>query len=229
MSLFALGDTHLSLKTDKPMDIFNGWNDYVQRLEKNWRSLVTEDDTVVIAGDISWEMHLEDTVEDLSFLNSLPGKKILMRGNHDYWWETKTKMERFFKENSFDSLEILFNNAYRVGDAAVCGTRGWFFDDDSDETEKLISREVGRLNKSIDEAEKLGGEIVVFLHYPPITRNEKCDEIYNTLVKRGVKRCYYAHLHGDAHKYAFQGMSDGIMFSLISGDYLKFCPLLIEK
>ena len=229
MSLFALGDTHLSLKTDKPMDIFNGWNDYVSRLEKNWCSLVTEDDTVVIAGDISWEMHLEDTVEDLSFLNSLPGKKILMRGNHDYWWETKTKMERFFKENSFDSLEILFNNAYRVGDAAVCGTRGWFFDDDSDETEKLISREVGRLNKSIDEAEKLGGEIVVFLHYPPITRNEKCDEIYNTLVKRGVKRCYYAHLHGDAHKYAFQGMSDGIMFSLISGDYLKFCPLLIEK
>ena len=229
MSLFALGDTHLSLRTDKPMDIFNGWNDYVQRLEKNWRSLVKDDDTVVIAGDISWEMHLEETVEDFSFLNSLPGKKIFLKGNHDYWWETKTKMEKFFSDNSFDTFSILFNNAFKVGDIAVCGTRGWFFDDESDETEKLISREVGRLNKSIDEAQKLGGEPVVFIHYPPITRFARCDEIYNTLVDRGIKRCFYAHLHGDAHKYAFQGKSDGVEFSLISGDYLKFCPLLIEK
>ncbi len=229
MSLFALGDTHLSLRTDKPMDIFNGWNDYVERLEKNWRALIKEDDTVVIAGDISWEMRLEDTVKDFSFLNSLPGKKILMKGNHDYWWETKTKMENFFKENSFDSFEILFNNAFEVGDVAVCGTRGWFFDDESDETEKLISREVGRLNMSIDQAEKTGKEPVVFLHYPPVTRSARCEEIYRVLVDRGIKRCYYAHLHGEAHKFAFQGKSDGIEFTLISGDYLKFCPLLIEK
>lgn len=229
MSLFALGDTHLSLRTNKPMDIFNGWNDYVERLEKNWRAIVKDDDTVVIAGDISWEMNLENTKEDFAFLNSLPGRKLFLKGNHDYWWETKTKMEKFFKENSFDTIEILFNNAFRVGDFTVCGTRGWFFDDESPEQEKLISREVGRLNKSIDEAEKLGGEPIVFLHYPPITRNAKCEEIYKTLVDRGIKRCYYAHLHGEAHRYAFQGEIDGISFSLISCDYLKFCPKLIEK
>jgi len=228
MSLFALGDTHLSLKANKPMDVFSGWNDYVPRLEKNWRAIVKEEDTVVLAGDISWAMRLSETEEDFAFIESLPGKKIIMKGNHDYWWETKTKMEAFFKENSFNSIEILFNNAFKIGDFCVCGTRGWFFDDDSEQSEKLISREVGRLNKSIDEAEKLGGEIIVFLHYPPITRNAKCSEIYETLVKRGVKRCYYAHLHGEAHRYAFQGESDGINFSLISGDYLKFCPKLIE-
>ena len=229
MSLFAIGDTHLSLRTNKPMDIFSGWTDYVGRLEKNWRALVKDEDTVVIAGDISWEMNLSDTKEDFSFINSLPGKKLFMKGNHDYWWDTKTKMEKFLAENSLDKIEILFNNAYRIGDFAVCGTRGWFFDDDSPEQEKLIAREVGRLNKSIDEAEKLGGEPIVFLHYPPITRNARCEEIYQALVKRGIKRCFYAHLHGEAHRYAFQGESDGIKFSLISSDYLRFCPQLIEK
>ena len=135
----------------------------------------------------------------------------------------------FFEKNGFDTLDIIFNNAFRVGDYTVCGTRGWFFDDESSQQEKIIDREVGRLNKSIDEALKLGGEPIVFLHYPPLTRNAKCDKIYDTLVNRGVKRCFYAHLHGDAHKYAFQGESDGVSFSLISGDYLKFCPYLIEK
>ena len=228
MSLFALGDTHLSLKTDKPMDIFKGWNDYVSRLEKNWRALVKENDTVVLAGDISWEMALEETTEDFRFLDSLPGKKIILKGNHDYWWSTKTKMDAFFNNNGFSSFGILFNNAYRVGDIAVCGTRGWFFDDESEASSKVINREVGRLNASIDEARKLGGEAVVFLHYPPITQNARCDEIYNVLVERGIKRCYYAHLHGDAHKFSFQGVSDGIKFTLISSDYLKFSPLYIE-
>jgi predicted phosphohydrolase len=229
MSLFALGDTHLSLGTNKQMDVFSGWNDYVPRLEKNWRAVVGDDDTVVIAGDISWEMNLNDTFADFRFLDSLPGTKIIMKGNHDYWWETKTKMERFFSDNSLESIKILFNNAYEAGDFCVCGTRGWFFDDESDAQAKLISREVGRLNLSLDAAEKTGKEPIVFLHYPPLSNNAKCDEIYDTLVRRGVKRCFYAHLHGEAHRYAFQGKSDGITFSLISGDYLKFCPKLIEK
>ena len=228
MSLFALGDTHLSLRTNKPMDIFNGWDDYVSRLEKNWRALVKDEDTVVIAGDISWEMNLNETLTDFSFLDSLPGTKLFMKGNHDYWWETKSKMERFFDDNNLNSIKILFNNAYRIGDIAVCGTRGWFFDDESDAQQKVLSREVGRLKMSIEQAKKLGGEPVVFLHYPPLTRNARCDEIYQVLVESGIKRCYYAHLHGAAHHFAFQGESDGIRFSLISGDYLKFCPLLID-
>lgn len=228
MSLFAIGDTHLSLKTDKPMDVFKGWTDYVKRLEKNWRAVVNETDTVVIAGDISWEMNLQDTITDFNFLENLPGTKIIMKGNHDYWWNTKSKMENFLFENNLKSIKILFNNAYKIGDFTVCGTRGWFFDDASDSQSKVISREVGRLNMSLDEAKKLGGEPIVFLHYPPVTLNAKCDEIYDTLVKRNVKRCYYAHLHGDAVRWAFQGKSDNIKFSLISSDYLEFCPKLIE-
>ena len=229
MSLFALGDTHLSLGTDKPMDSFSGWNNYVSRLEKNWRALVKDEDTVVIAGDISWAMTLEESLEDFRFLDSLPGEKILIKGNHDYWWETKTKMDKFFADNGIKSIRILFNNAYEVGDFCVCGTRGWFFDDESDSQQKLISREEGRLNLSIDEAEKTGKEPIVFLHYPPLTRANKCDEICDTLVRRGIKRCFYAHLHGVTHTLAFQGNLDGVEYSLISGDYLKFCPKLIEK
>lgn len=228
MSLFAIGDTHLSLRTDKPMDIFNGWTDYVSRLEKNWRAVVNEDDTVVIAGDISWEMNIENTLTDFRFLEGLPGEKIIMKGNHDYWWNTKKKMEEFLEKNNLSTIKILYNNAYEVGNFAVCGTRGWFFDDESDTQQKVILREVGRLNMSLDEAEKLGKEPIVFLHYPPLSLNAKCDEIYDTLVKRNVKRCFYAHLHGTAVKWAFQGESDGISFSLISSDYLEFRPKLIE-
>ena len=128
MSLFAIADLHLSLGEDKPMDVFFGWNDYVQRLEENWRRLVTEDDTVVIAGDISWAMKLEETLTDFRFIDSLPGKKLLLKGNHDYWWSTKRKTDMFLQEHHLDSMQILFNNAYRVGDYAVCGTRGWFLE-----------------------------------------------------------------------------------------------------
>ena len=128
MSLFAIADTHLSFGTDKPMDIFGGWSDYTERLGKNWRAVVSDDDTVVIAGDISWAMKLEEAKADFSFLDSLTGKKLIIKGNHDYWWQTKKKLDLFLTENGFDTIEILFNNAYRVGDFTVCGSRGWFYD-----------------------------------------------------------------------------------------------------
>ncbi len=229
MSLFAIGDTHLSFGTDKPMDIFNGWTDYEARLEKNWRAVVDDDDTVVIAGDISWAMKLEKTYEDFSFLNSLPGQKIILKGNHDYWWNTKKKMDGYLEENGFDTLHILFNNAYRVGDISVCGTRGWFFDCVNDEDAKILNREVGRLKMSLDEAKKLSGEPVVFLHYPPLSREQTCGELYDVLVEEKIERCYYGHLHDASCRWAFTGESDGINFSLISGDYLGFCPKLVEK
>ena len=229
MSLFVISDLHLPLGVDKPMDIFKGWDDYVYRIEKNWRAVVKETDTVVLAGDTSWAMNLEGAKKDFEFINSLPGKKIIVKGNHDYWWETKTKMDKFFKENGFESLNILFNNSYFVEGISICGTRGWFFDAESDSDKKVVMREVGRLKASLSEGKKLGGEVVVFLHYPPINKMQKCKEIYDTLLEENVKTCYYGHLHGLACREAVNEECDGIKFSLISSDYLEFCPKIIKK
>ena len=149
MNIFALGDTHLSLGTDKPMDIFKGWDNYFDRLESNWRAVVKKDDVVVIPGDISWAMSLESAESDLRFIHSLPGKKVIIKGNHDYWWNTKRKMDNFLAEKSFDSISVLFNNAYRFGDVTVCGSRGWFFDAEDNADKKVLLREAGRLRMSI--------------------------------------------------------------------------------
>ena len=164
MSLFAIADLHLSLGTDKPMDIFRGWDGYEKRLEENWRKLITHNDTVVIPGDISWAMKLSDTFEDFRFINGLPGKKLFFNFNHDYWWDSRRKMEMYLKENGFDTIEIVFNSAYAADGYAVCGTRGWFYDAETDSDKKVLNREVGRLRTSLDEALKTGLEPVVFLH-----------------------------------------------------------------
>ncbi|MCQ2463259.1 MAG: metallophosphoesterase, partial [Clostridia bacterium] len=159
MSLFAIGDTHLSFGTDKPMDIFGGWQDYVGRLEKNWRAVVEKDDIVVIPGDISWGMSLEQALPDFMFLQSLPGTKLIMKGNHDYWWSTMNKLNVLFEKNGIDSVHMIFNNAYEAGGFAVCGTRGWFYDASTGADKKVIAREAGRLKMSIDEGRKTGKEI----------------------------------------------------------------------
>ncbi len=230
MSLFALGDTHLSFGVQKPMDIFGGWQDYEQRLEKNWRSIVKAEDTVLICGDVSWGMKLHEALPDFHFLESLPGKKLLMKGNHDYWWETAAKMKKFFDENGICSIDFLYNNSHLLGDIAVAGTKGWFYDCGADDEAKALNRELCRLKLSLQQAQKLGArEIVAFLHYPPISNKAACDEIIDMLAQYGVKRCYYAHLHGVSIKNAFVGEHKGIKFSLISGDSLGFCPKLIEK
>lgn len=222
MSLYVIGDTHLSFGTDKPMDIFGGWNDYTERLKNNWQRLVNENDTVVINGDISWAMSLDEAFGDFEFLNSLNGNKIILKGNHDFWWSTKTKIEKFFKENGFDTLKILHNNAYRVGEFSVAGSRGWFFDDEADS--KVMARECARIERSILAAKELGGETVVFLHYPPVSQTKDCEQIIEVLARHKIKRCYYGHLHGTAAKYAFCGEKYGIDFRLCSADYLEFCP-----
>lgn len=227
MSLFAIADTHLSFGTDKPMDTFNGWNNYTQRLEKNWNNLVGKDDYVIIAGDISWAMNFEQLVPDFRFLNSLNGKKIIGKGNHDYWWNTVTKMNKFLEENEFDTISFLYNNAYDFDGFSVCGSRGWFFDSDEAHDEKVLNREIMRLQMSIDCANN--EEKIVFLHYPPVTTNEKCDEILQTLKANGIKKCYYGHLHGMAAKFSVDGKVDDIDFKLISADRLNFTPYLINK
>ncbi len=228
MSLFAIADTHLSLGTDKPMDVFQGWDNYMERLEKNWRALVSPEDTVVIAGDVSWAMGLPQTETDFSFLHSLPGTKLLFKGNHDYWWTTRRKMDDYLAEKGFHTLRIVHNSAEIVGDYAVCGTRGWFYDAEEDADRKVLFREVGRLKLSIDAAQKTGKEPVVFLHYPPVMGDAECPEIMDVLRERGIRRCYYGHIHGPAARKTPVRTVDGITLQLVSCDAVGFMPVLVR-
>lgn len=227
MALYAIADTHLSFGTNKPMDSFSGWNDYVNRLENNWNKLIDDGDTVVIAGDISWAMNFEELKADFEFINRLNGKKIIIKGNHDYWWNTLSKMNAFLEENNFSTIKFLFNNSYEIGSVSVCGSRGWLFESEEEHDEKVLNRELGRIKRSIESAKN--DEKIVFLHYPPITTNSRCDEILTLLKENGIKKCYFGHLHGDAAKYALNENIDGIDFELISCDKLKFTPKLIAN
>lgn len=227
MSLFVIGDTHLSLSVDKPMDIFKGWTDYTSRLEHNWNSVVGENDSVVIPGDISWAMNFQQAEKDFQFLHSLNGKKYILKGNHDYWWNTMSKMTKFLDENGFDSIKIIHNNAYSVEGFAIAGTRGWFYDDSEGDVHKVILREAGRLRASLKAASVLGGEIIAFLHYPPINEVQRCDELLDVLKEFPVKRCYFGHLHGFVAPGCAKVESDGISFNLISADHIGFTPKLI--
>lgn len=227
MSLFAIADTHLSFGTNKPMDTFSGWQNYTEKLEKNWNSVVSDNDTVVIAGDISWAMNFNELIEDFKFIDKLNGRKIILKGNHDYWWNTMTKMNKFIEENGFNTISILHNNSYVCGEVSVCGSRGWFFDSEQEQDEKVLNREVMRVKASLDSAECM--EKIVFLHYPPITTNSECKEILQLLKDYGIKSCYYGHLHGVAAKYSVDGNINEIKFKLISCDKLNFTPYLILK
>lgn len=226
MAIYTIGDLHLSLGCEKPMDIFPGWQGYMEKLERHWNTLVRPEDTVVLAGDTSWAMKLEDTVADFSFLQRLPGQKLLLKGNHDYWWTTVKKMERFLQENGFDSLHTLHNNSILAEGLAVCGTRSWMFDVGEAHDEKVMNRELGRLRASLDAAQE-GAERVAFLHYPPVYPNANAQQVIDLLKEYNVKRCFYGHLHGNAIRFAVQGMVDGIEYRLISADALAFCPYKI--
>ena len=227
MSVYAIGDTHLSFSVNKPMDIFKGWDDYAQRIENNWQRLVEENDTVIINGDISWAMNFNEAIKDFSFLNSLNGTKYILKGNHDYWWNTMSKMNKFLLENNFDTIKIIHNNAYSVEGFAIGGSRGWFYDDTAEADKKVILREAGRLRTSLQEASKLGGELIAFLHYPPISANQECEEILSVLKEFPVKRCYFGHLHGFIAPENARLEWEDIDFNLISADYLGFVPRLI--
>ncbi len=222
MALYTMADFHLSFSTEKPMDIFGErWKGHAEKIKERWP--LTAEDTVVLPGDFSWAIDLKELAADMAFLEELPGKKILSKGNHDYWWETMAKLNRFATD--YPSVSFLHNNAYPVGEVSVCGTRGWTLEN-SDEDEKVLNREVGRLKMSLAAAEK---EPIVFLHYPPLFGNLTCDPILNVLKEYGVKECYYGHLHGPgAVNVAVQGEVDGITYRLIAADYLDFTPLKIR-
>lgn len=221
MSLFAIADLHLSLGVNKPMDVFPGWENYVERLTENWKNIVKPEDTVVIAGDISWGLIMEESRKDFEYLDSLPGTKIILKGNHDYWFSTKTKVEKELEEWGIKTVKILFNNAYEYGDFAICGTRGWM----NDQTDKkVLLRECGRLRLSLEAAKKLQKEPIVFLHYPPVYGGSECYEILEVLAEYNIKNVFYGHIHGYSLGHAINGERNGIDFRLISCDFLQFSP-----
>ncbi len=228
--LYTIGDLHLSLGCDKPMDIFSGWSNYLERLEANWNSLVTDEDTVVLLGDHSWALRLEDSYKDMEFIHSrLKGKKILVKGNHDLWWSTMNKLNNFIQSNGFTSIQFLFNNAFLVEGIAICGTRGWIRENGEQPDMKVLNREAGRLEASVKEALKLDGEPVAFIHYPPIYRSEENVYLTDVLQRYGIKRCYYAHLHGASIKGALNGVVNGIEYRLVSADSVDFTPVKIDQ
>ncbi len=243
MAIFVLSDPHLSTHkgTNKAMDVFGSrWQDYTAKLEKSWRAVVGENDTVVLPGDISWAMKLEEAESDLRFLDNLPGKKLLGKGNHDFWWMTASKMNGFFKEKGFSTLSILYNNAYIVEDRIICGTRGWFPDESRQVTVgevdhgKIVNREVMRLKLSLDAAKALQKQreegnreilpIWVFLHFPPVWGDFVMEELVAVLKDYGVENCVFGHIHS---VYSCPGKFsyEGIKFTLASSDFLNFLPL----
>lgn len=227
MGLYVIGDLHLSLQADKPMDVFGGnWKNYVEKLREGF-SRITEEDTTVLLGDLSWAMSLETAVEDFRFINSIPGEKIIVKGNHDYWWSTLNKFQKFCQEQGFSRMRVLHNAAFSYENIALCGTRGWFYEEERHgaKDEKVFRRELLRLEASLQQAE--GEERFCFLHYPPKFGSYQCDEILELLDRYDVSRCYYGHLHGESHHLAFQGKLGKTDFFLASADYLNFQPLKV--
>ena len=227
MALYAIGDLHLSLGADKPMDVFGGpWENYVEKIRLGFSSLHA-DDVCVLCGDLAWGMTMEQALPDFQFIEALPGKKILLKGNHDFWWSTAKKAYSFFEAHDMHTMDILNNNCYFYGDYAICGTRGWFYEEDAagTHTGKMLAREALRLETSLKAAE--GKPIYCFLHYPPIYQGYKCPEMLELLDKYEVERCYYGHLHGYTHRRAFEGMREKTEYALIAADYVAFQPVKI--
>ena len=224
MALYAIGDLHLCLGAQKPMDVFGGaWVGYMDKLKEGF-SRVTQEDTTVLLGDLSWALDLPNAQADFAWINEIPGRKIILKGNHDYWWSTAAKFQKFCLENGFQDLHILNNNCYEYEDYAICGTRGWFFEEErsGQHDEKVFKRELLRLEASL----KAAGEKpkMVFLHYPPRYKGYECREILDLLQKYDVRRCFYGHLHGGSHKLAMEGLWDGVDFKLVAADHIGFTP-----
>lgn len=230
MAIFAISDLHLALSVDKPMDVFGArWSNYMERLEENWHSTVGVNDHVLIPGDISWATYLEQAYEDFLFIDKLPGKKIISKGNHDYWWTTKNKLDKFINENGFSSIRFMHNNSYTVESAVVCGTRGWTMPGEegfSAEDSKIYQRELVRLELSMKSAElPENGCLIAALHFPSFNSKGVFSGFLDIMHKYDVKYCIYGHLHGEAHRNAIEGLVDGIDFRLVAADRLGFKPM----
>ena len=226
MSIYAIADLHLSFESPKPMDIFgDNWTNHENKIRKNWMEKVKKEDTVLLPGDFSWAMELSDTFKDFEYLNNLPGRKIMLKGNHDYWWNSLKKLNEFIEENEFKNINFLHNNAYEVEGHIIAGTRGWVISN-KEEDKPILDRELIRLELSINEGIKQFGEykpIIICMHYPP-TNNILMEnsEFIKLMQKYNVKKCIYGHLHGESHVEGIQGNVGGIQLNLVSADYLNF-------
>ena len=224
MSLYAIGDLHLSLSTEKTMDVFGGvWENYVEKIKKGFAPL-SEEDVTVLCGDITWGMTMEEALEDFLFIDRLPGKKIILKGNHDYWWTTSSKAKKFFDEHEIRSIDVLHNNFFEYGDTAICGTRGWFYEEskNKEHDRKIMNRECMRLEASLRAAGDR--KKYVFMHYPPKYLGYECPELLSVLSRYGVELCCYGHIHSAGCAYAFNGVYEGTRHMLVSADHLHFRP-----
>ncbi len=226
--IYAISDLHLSFAAEKPMDVFGSrWENYEARLCENWQAQIHQDDIVLMPGDTSWATYIKDGALDFDFINQLSGTKIISKGNHDYWWETLSKLNGFLDNNHFSSIRFLHNTVEVFGNVAICGTKGYpetENEPEDEEEKKLYRRELARLENGICMAKKTGAEkIVVMLHYPPGTRSgfAKC------LREQQVDFCVFGHLHGGSFDKAAQGNVGGVEYRLVSCDYLKFSPLYL--
>lgn len=227
MALYTIADLHLSLGADKPMDIFGGtWRGYMQKLRAGL-GVIGPEDTTVLPGDLSWALDMEAAKADFAFISAIPGQKILLKGNHDYWWTTAAKFYRFCAENGFENMHILNNNCYFYGEVALCGTRGWFYEEErhTPHDAKVLHREIMRLETSLKAAGTR--RKLCFLHYPPRYRGYECPEILALLKDYQVSDCFYGHLHGESHRLAVQGEADGVRYHMVSADWLDFRPYRI--
>lgn len=227
MALYAIGDLHLCLGAPKPMDVFGGaWVGYMDKL-KEGLSVIRPEDTTVLMGDLSWALDLPSAGKDFAWINNIPGKKIILKGNHDYWWSTASKFRKYCEENGFAGMDLLNNNFFEYEGWGICGTRGWYFEEQrsSEHDEKVFRRELIRLEASLRAAGDLPK--MVFLHYPPRNKIYECPEILELLHKYEVRRCFYGHLHGPSHKLAMEGMWDGIEYRLLAADYISFRPYCV--
>ncbi len=230
MSVYAIADLHLSFAKPKPMDIFgDNWTEHYLKIQKNWLDTVAPDDTVLIAGDISWAMNMSELMPDIDFIKKLPGKKIFVCGNHDYWWTSVQKL------NMLDgNMFFIRTNFYPLGEYAVCGTRGWLCPNDTFYTkadEKIYKRECGRLELSLNSAKKAGYQkFIVMLHYPPVNDKGEYSDFCKIVESYGVETVVYGHLHTEAaHKTGIIGKVNGTSYYLTSSDYLNVKPLLVYK
>lgn len=236
MAIFAIADLHLSFNEDKPMNIFGEkWQNHEEKIKQDWLKKVTEKDTVLLPGDFSWSMYLKDTKADFEYLDKLPGRKILLKGNHDYWWSTLNKMQKYVEENNFKNIDFLYNNSYEVEGNIIAGTRGWVQSNEQ-EDKKMINRESIRLEISIEDGIQKFGEdkpIIICMHYPPYTNYNKQNLIDSPFIeimrKYNVKKCIYGHLHGESIKEAIQGNIKGIDTTLVSADGVDFKLIKITE
>jgi predicted phosphohydrolase len=227
MSIFAIADLHLSGAVQKPMDIFgHHWQNHWELICEAWLESVTNDDIVLIPGDISWAMRLEQALVDLRRIAELPGKKILLRGNHDYWWSSPTKIRGVLPKDMY----IIQNDAVRIGDFVFFGSRGWICEGSpafSKDDEKIYQREGLRLEMSLEDARKKGGEPIAMMHFPPFNERQEPSLFTRLFERERIKIVLYGHIHGKSLQNAFSGELNGVEYMLVSCDNIAFKPLKI--